>query len=382
MPLNRMPPTRASLYRDRLRPALVAALLRVLALGLARLSWPAAQRCGRGVGALIWWCGRRDRRRALHHLELAFPDLPAGERRGLARACFRHHGINLAECLHLLGRDGGALLAVVEFEGWEEVERVVAAGRPLVLITGHCGNWELLGAAFNCRGLPVTVVARPLDAAPLQRLLNRFRERFGTPAVSRGSLRSARRLLSALRCGGALGMLIDQDTLKVESVWVPFFGRPARTPVGAVKIALRQQAAVIPTFIERQPSGRHRIRILPPVTLPPEPQRATALLTEAIEQQVRRCPEQWVWMHRRWRRQPPPAAPEAARRPQPRRQPAPAPDAAGHPYPQPPSAADPAGQLQAQPPLPALAPPAAAPAAPPAAAARLAAPRAGSPQPL
>jgi KDO2-lipid IV(A) lauroyltransferase len=358
---------RTSLYRARLRPALVAALLRVLALGLARVSWRAAQRCGRGVGALIWWCGRRDRRRALHHLELAFPDLPAGERRGLARACFRHHGINLAECLHLLGRDGAALLAVVEFEGWEEVERVVAAGQPLVLVTGHCGNWELLGAAFNCRGLAMTVVARPLDAAPLQRLLNRFRERFGTPAVSRGSLRSARQLLSALRCGRALGMLIDQDTLKVESVWVPFFGRPARTPVGAVKIALRQQAVVIPTFIERQPDGRHRIRILPPVALPPEPQRATALLTQAIEQQVRRCPEQWVWMHRRWRRQPPPPADavddsQAA--------PAPPADATSHPRPQP------------QSPLPSLGPPAVAPAAPVSAAAHLAAPRAGNPQPL
>ena len=296
---------RSRLYRHSLRPAVVAGVLRTLAAGLGRVSWPAAQRYGRFLGLLLWNGSRRDRRRALHHLEVALPEMPADERRRLARACFVHHGINLAECLHLLSGDCDALRAVIDFDGWEEVERVLASGRPLVMITGHCGNWELLGPAFHCRGVAITGVARPLDAAPLQRLIEAFRARFGTTALSRGSLGSARQLLDALRRGQVLGMLIDQDTLKVESVWVPFFGRPARTPVGAASIALRAQAAVMPAFIERQADGRHLVRILPPVDLPLDPERATALLTQAIEEQVRRRPEQWVWMHRRWRRQPP-----------------------------------------------------------------------------
>lgn len=98
-------------------------------------------------------------------------------------------------------------------------------------------------------------------------------------------------------------MLIDQDT-KVDGVWVPFFGRPAFTPVGAAKIALRQKTEVIPTFVERRPDGSHLVRIHPPLDLPEDPREATAVMTRAIEEQVRRQPEQWVWMHRRWRRQP------------------------------------------------------------------------------
>jgi KDO2-lipid IV(A) lauroyltransferase len=134
-------------------------------------------------------------------------------------------------------------------------------------------------------------------------MLAGLRERFGTPTIARGTEGAARQLLITLRRGGALGMLIDQDT-KVDGVWVPFFGRPAFTPVGAAKIALRQKTAVIPTFIERLPQGRHLATFHPPLDLPGDPQEATALMTEKIEEQVRKHPEQWVWIHRRWRRQP------------------------------------------------------------------------------
>jgi KDO2-lipid IV(A) lauroyltransferase len=106
-----------------------------------------------------------------------------------------------------------------------------------------------------------------------------------------------------LRAGGSLGMLIDQDT-RVEGVWVPFFGHPAFTPVGAARIALRQRAAAVPTFIERLPDGTHLARFHPPLDLPADETEATALLTRAIEDQIRRVPAQWVWMHRRWRRRP------------------------------------------------------------------------------
>ena len=150
-------------------------------------------------------------------------------------------------------------------------------------------------------------VARPLDEPRQQRLLAGLRERFGTPTIERGGDGAVRQLLNTLRRGGALGLLIDQDT-KVEGVWVPFFGRPAFTPVGAAKIALKQRAAVVPVFIERLPDGRHLARYHPPLDLPNDPREATALMTAKIEEQIRRHPEQWVWMHRRWRRQP--AAPE------------------------------------------------------------------------
>jgi Kdo2-lipid IVA lauroyltransferase/acyltransferase len=292
-----------SRLKTRAEPALLNAGLRVLTSTLGRLSWPAAQRIGRTIGSLGWVLSRRDRRRTLDHLALAYPEMAERERRRLGRGCFRHHGTTLGECLHLFHRDCEFVKSIVEARGWEEIEKAQGAGRPILILTGHCGNWELLAAAINCRGLGMAVVARPLDEPDQQRMLAGLRQRFGTPTIARGSEGAARQLLGTLRRGGALGMLIDQDT-KVDGVWVPFFGRLAFTPVAAAKIALRQNTAVIPTFIERLPDGRHLAAFHPPLDLPDDPTEATALMTAKIEEQVRRRPEQWVWMHRRWRRQP------------------------------------------------------------------------------
>ena len=286
-----------------LRGRLLAALLRPLAAALGRASLAGAQRVGRWIGRAAWTAGRRDRRRALDHLALAYPALPDGERRRIARDSIVHQGITLAETLHVSRRSCADVERYVDAEGWEGVRGLATAGRPVMILTGHCGNWELLAALINCRGLAMSVVGRRLDEPDLQELLLGARRRFGTETIERGEPGSSRRLLRVLRAGGALGMLIDQDT-RVEGVWVDFFGRPAHTPVGAAKIALKVGAAVIPSFIERRPDGRHLARFLPPLDLPADPTEATARMTAAIEAQVRRVPEQWVWMHRRWRRRP------------------------------------------------------------------------------
>ena len=298
-----------SRLRTWLEPALLNAGLKTLSSTIGRLSWPASQRLGRRIGALAWTLSRRDRRRALDHIAIAFPGKSETEREQLARDCFRHLGTMLGECLHLYHRDCAFVDSVTEVSGFEEVEAVRKAGRPLLILTGHCGNWELLAAAINCRGLRMAVVARALDEPEQQEMLAGLRARFGTPTIERGEAGAVRQLLGTLRGGGALGMLIDQDSGKIDGVWVPFFGRPAYTPVGAAKIALKQSAAVVPVFIERLEDGRHRVRYHPPLDLPDDPVAATALMTEKIEEQVRRRPEQWVWMHRRWRRQPNPHPP-------------------------------------------------------------------------
>lgn len=286
------------------RSALLAASLRALSVPMGAASWARAQRAGALLGTLAWRLSRRDRRRALEHLAIAFPDLGPEARESLAAASFRHLGVTLGETLHLLRRDREAVLGHVAFEGWQEVERARAARRPVLIVTGHCGNWELLAAAINCRGLGMSVVARKLDEAALDRLLVGLRARFGTRTIARGEPGAARALLQAVRGGRALGMLIDQDT-KVDGVWVPFLGRPAFTPMGAAELARRLGAAAIPAFIERLADGSHRARFQPPLALSADPVEATAQLTRPIEAQIRRVPEQWVWLHRRWRRQPP-----------------------------------------------------------------------------
>jgi KDO2-lipid IV(A) lauroyltransferase len=286
-----------------LRAWATVALAAVLGALFRLVPWRAAQAAGATLGRLGWHLSRRDRRRTLDHIQLAFPELPAAERERLGRACFRHLGTVAGEFLWLLRRSCRDLAPRVAIEGWEVVEELRAQGRPILFVTGHCGNWELLGAAANCRGAEVTYVARGLDEPPLQRFLAAFRSRFAGRTMERGGTGAAREMLHALRRRGGLAILIDQDT-RVEGVWVPFFGRPAFTPVGAARLALKRDVAVVPVFDERLADGTHRALFEPPLDLPANEVEATAMMTRAIEAQIRRVPEQWVWMHRRWRRQP------------------------------------------------------------------------------
>ncbi|MFN7940922.1 MAG: lysophospholipid acyltransferase family protein [Thermoanaerobaculia bacterium] len=285
------------------RSALLRFATRALDGLLERLDWNEAQAFGRRLGRTGWRLAARDRTRSLEHLEIAFPERTLEARERLSRASFEHFGAMLAECLWLRHRGETELRRRVAMEGWEHVEAARAEGRPIHIATGHCGNWEMLAAALNAHGLGMAVVARELDDPGLQALLVDFRSRFGSRTIVRGAPGAARDLLRALRGGGALGMLIDQDT-RVDGVWVPFFGRPAYTPVGAADLARRWNAVVLPTFIERLPDGSHRATIHPRLDLPADPTAATAAMTAAIEAQIRRVPDQWVWMHRRWRRQP------------------------------------------------------------------------------
>jgi KDO2-lipid IV(A) lauroyltransferase len=211
--------------------------------------------------------------------------------------------MNLSELLHFFKRDRREILRCVEIEGWENVQAAKATGRSILILTGHCGNWEMIGTVLHGGGVPPAAVARPLDDPALQKIVVALRAHVGTTTIARGTRGAARQLLEVLRSGGALAMLIDQDT-RVDGVWVPFFGRPAFTPVGAAEIALRQKARVIPSFAERNPDGNHLVRFHPALDLPADPREATALMTAKIEEQVRRRPEQWVWWHKRWRRQP------------------------------------------------------------------------------
>ena len=286
-----------------LREALFTGLERLLSFTIERLDWRGAQSFGRAIGGFGWTFARRDRRRTLEHLSIAFPERTVAERVRLGRASFRHFGAMLAECLWLRSRGSEELSRRVEIVGWEEVERLRSDGRPILMVSAHCGNWEMLHAAVNARGLGMAVVVREVEEGVLQSLLQDLRTRFGTPTILRGTRSAGRALLRSIRSGGALGIMLDQDT-NVDGVWVSFFGKPAWTAVGAAEIAARGNVGTLPAFIERRPDGSHRLSIAPELELPADRVAATQAMTACIEEQIRRVPEQWVWMHRRWRRQP------------------------------------------------------------------------------
>ena len=279
-------------------------MVHLLSRIFAGLPRNAALGLGRNLGRLAWALSRRDRDRAHQHLALAFPEMSVEEHRRIAREAFLYQGMNAAELLHLLRRDAREILPHMEIEGWENMAAAKAAGRPILMLTGHCGNWEVIAVPTRERGIPMAAIARAADDSRLQQIVKDIREHLGSITIERGTRKSARQILEVLRGGGAIAMLIDQDT-KVDGVWVPFFGRPAFTPVGPAEMALKQNMQVVPAFIERRPDGGHLLRFRPILDLPKDPRGATALMTAEIEQQIRRRPEQWVWWHKRWRRQPP-----------------------------------------------------------------------------
>ena len=292
-----------------LRGILMEPLLRGGVWLAGRLSWRAAQRLGAGVGQLARVLSPRERRRMAAHLEIAFPEKSPRERHQLEKRCWRHLGKSAFELLHLRGRPPGEGSQHVRVTGFEAVEKARAEGRAVVILTGHCGNWELISTANASHGLGVAAMARELDQADVQDFAVDLRRHLGSETIARGSATATRQLLRVVRSKGSLVLLIDQDIKEAESVFVPFFGKPAWTPTAATDLALRLGAAVVPTFAERLEDGSHNLPFHPALDLPPDVTAATALMTAEIEKQIRRHPEQWVWNHRRWRRQPATTAP-------------------------------------------------------------------------
>jgi KDO2-lipid IV(A) lauroyltransferase len=276
-------------------------------LGLLPLTWASA--LGAAVGSVAAVLARGERRKALAGLARAFPEKPEAERLALMRACFRHLGRMALELVCVRQLDA----RIDDWVEWPAESRqafddALARKKGVVFVTGHVGNWELLARRAGLAGYPVFTIAREASDPRTTALIERFRGSGGVRPIWRGKGASAaKEMLRALKAGAFLGLLIDQDT-KVQSVWVPFFGHPAKTPRAAADLALRTGAAVLTGFCHRV--APHRYRIVMREVSPPEGDgealvtALTAKLTQGIEAAIREHPEQWVWMHERWKSPP------------------------------------------------------------------------------
>ncbi len=226
----------------------------------------------------------------------------------MCQASFQHLGTMVIEVALLLLSDPSRLLSRVSVEGIEHLRAAADGGRGVLALTAHFGNWELLGVAHTLLGLPATLVVRPLDSAFANRLAERLRVRTGAELVAKR--RALRPVLRALRRGRMVGILLDQNASRAEGVFVPFFGRPASTSRSLALLSLRSAVPIVPVFIHRERDGRHRIVIEPAIAAPPSgpPEAAifelTAECVRRTEATIRRWPEQWLWLHRRWRTSP------------------------------------------------------------------------------
>jgi KDO2-lipid IV(A) lauroyltransferase len=282
------------------------------ALWLPRtMSLPRALAFADRIGDLVYVALPGTRRLALEHLSLAYGQtLPAATREHIARASFR----NAARCFIELAKFDEIRAHFDEYasvEGWEHWEEVRALGRGAIVITGHVGNWELLGAYFACKGIPIAAIARRINDARLNQLLVDFRAGSGVRTILRESPMASREIIKILKAHGILALLIDQD-IKTPSVSVPFFGRMARTPAAAAVLAVRRDLPVVPCFAQRRPEGGQRFIIMAPIYPAHSGDRRRDILdlthrfSEALEDRIRQNPAEWVWWHRRWRRRPVP----------------------------------------------------------------------------
>lgn len=295
----------ASQRRRAFRGRVVYAILKALGAIVRRLPLSFARGCGVILGELAFHLLRRDRKRALDNIAIAFPDWPPARRRKTIRATFHHLGKAFFEILWMPNINAQNLGQYIEYEGFDRTLEQMRAGRTVIVFTAHCGNWESLayGVGMAAEGLPVSVLQRERNEADINRYISDLRAGAGVHTIDRGSAGAAREMIQSTRRGGILAFLIDQN-IRTESAKVPFFGKPALTPIGPAKLAIRAKTLIVAGFVERQPNGRHLIRFQEPVEAAGDPIELTARLTRIIEEQIRRVPEQWVWFHDRYRERP------------------------------------------------------------------------------
>ena len=250
------------------------------------------------------------RRTAGQNLRLAFPELPEAGRDKLVLGCFKNLGRLLAVFSHFTISDQAKLSSMVEPEGLEHLTAAKAQGRGVILFTGHIGAWELTSYGLSMLGHPLSFLVRRIDNPKIEELIDCSRTQLGNRSIDKRL--AAREILRILQTGGTLGILVDLNTLDRESIFVDFFGIAASTTFMVAKLALRTGADVLPVFAPWD-EGRQKflLKIGPPLSRPEsgdeqeDVKQLTQAFTNVVEEYVRRYPEQWLWIHRRWKTRPP-----------------------------------------------------------------------------
>lgn len=276
------------------------------------------RRAALGAGRLLACVGHavaaRQRKVAHHNLRMALPELSEPERTRIVRGVFRNLGRLLVEFARFPGLDRGNIEDLVVYEGLEHYRAALDGGRGVLVLTAHVGAWELSSFAHSVYGYPMKFLTRPIDNPLVEDLVARYRTRAGNAVISRTD--AVRGVLKALDDNEAVGILVDQNTTRGDGVFADFFGIPAATTPGLATFALRTDAPVVPGFI-RWDEARHRhvLAFQPPVPLVRSADRRadilanTARFNRIVEDFVRKHPDQWLWIHRRWKTRPEGAPP-------------------------------------------------------------------------
>ncbi|MFN0085370.1 MAG: lysophospholipid acyltransferase family protein [Blastocatellia bacterium] len=277
--------------------------------GVGLLPRGVAIRVGQGVGAVAHAALPHLRRNAEINLRLAFPDSSEAERDRIKRGVFRNLGRLLGEISRFPGLDRQKIESIVAYEGLENYLEAAGRGRGVILLTGHIGCWELSVFAHSIYGYPMSFLKRNVDNPLVERLAESYRSRFGNRGIDKRN--SVREILKTLKSGGVVGILADLNASREEGVFAEFFGLPASTTAGVATLALRTSAAVVPGYLVWDEAAQiHRLHFEPAIeTIDTGNQKEdvianTRRYAAALEAIIRRHPDQWLWIHRRWRTRP------------------------------------------------------------------------------
>jgi Kdo2-lipid IVA lauroyltransferase/acyltransferase len=292
--------------RFRLEYALVWCVVKTIGL----LPRPLARALGITLGQLVYLLHGKLRRVGLRNLTMAYPDMPDAQRKKILRGVFTSLGRQLAEICLFPRYTRDNVSQVVIYDGFENFERAFARGKGVLFLTAHLGGWELSAFAHSLYGHPLSFLMRSLDNPYLDRMMREYRTLHGNQAIDKDD--PTRGLLRALKAGKVVGFLMDTNMTPPQGIFVDYFGIPACTASGLARIALRTDAAVIPGFTIWHPALRkYKLRFDPALTLirtgdqEADITANTQLFTKVIEDFVRRDPDQWLWVHRRWKTRPP-----------------------------------------------------------------------------
>ncbi len=249
------------------------------------------------------------RRVAMINLRIAFPQWTDAQRRGVIRKLVRNLGWMAAEFAHFPGWTRKNIERIVVLDGHENFLAGRNCGKGVLFLTGHLGAWEVSSFAHALYGFPLHFMARQLDNRRVDALVNRYRCLSGNQPIYKNE--SARAMLTILRDSGTIGILADQNTLPEEGIFVNFFGTPACTTTGIARVALHTDAAVVPGYAWWDEAIRkYRLRFEPPVELvrtgdaDADIRVNTENFTRVIEDFARAHPDQWLWVHARWKTRP------------------------------------------------------------------------------
>jgi KDO2-lipid IV(A) lauroyltransferase len=292
--------------RQRLEYAAAWPFIKILGI----LPRPLARAFAISIAWIVYLLHVRLRRAGMRNLAMVFPERSEAERARILRGVFTSLGRQLAEVCQFPKYTIDNVNEVVVYDGFENYERARARGKGVLFLTAHFGAWELSAFSHSMHGHWMHIVMRPMDNVYLDALIRNYRTMHGNKTVDKDDF--VRGLLSAMKANEVVGILMDTNMTPPQGIFVDFFGIPACTASGLARIALRTDAAVVPGFTIWDPAlGKYRLRFDPAVELvrtghlEADIQANTQKFTKIIEDYVRKYPDQWLWVHRRWKTRPP-----------------------------------------------------------------------------